>query len=643
MTTALPRRPISTRQSWGERAAVAGLLVLTAATYLWNLTISGWGNTFYAAAAQAGSQSWTAFLYGASDAAGSITVDKPPLSLWVMAASVRLFGLSPAAVLAPEVLLGVLTVAVLVATVRRRTSLGPALLAGAVLASTPVAALMFRYDNPDALLTLLLVTAAAAVLRAVEDGRTRWMLAAGALVGAAFLTKQLQAFLVLPAFALAYLVAAPVSLGRRIRDGLLAVGAMIVTGGWWVAIVELVPATARPYVGGSRTNSFLELTFGYNGFGRLDGQETASSGAVHLRGVSGVLRLLEPAFAGQFSWLAPAAVLGTIAVLWSVRGRPRTDPMRADLLLWSTWFGVTWLTFSLMAGIFHAYYTVALAPAIAALVGLAGGALWRARAARAARTALAACLVATGAWSAHLAHRSPQWLPWLGPVVVAATVVAALALVWPRASRLRWWPPAGAAAALGLAAVLAGPLAATATTLTLVHTGPVVAAGPVATSGVIRTVAASAGSRERQSIRDLLGPTGGSAGPGVLGLGGLVHVSRPNPALIALVSADAADYRWVAASVGSTIAARYQLATGSSVMPVGGFSGSDPSPTLAAFQADVAARRIHWFIGSSAFVGQHGGARTSQQIASWVQTTFPPRNVDGVQLYDLSRGIPVGR
>lgn len=242
--------PVATRARW-ERPALAGLLIVTAVLYLWGLSASGWANSFYSAAVQAGSESWTAFLYGASDAAGSITVDKPPASLWVMALSVRLFGLSSWSILVPQALMGVATVGVLYASVRRAFSAQAALLAGAALALTPVAALMFRFDNPDALLLLLLTGAVAAVLRAVEGPRTtRWMVLAGALVGVAFLTKQLQAFLVLPSLALMFLWAAPVGIGRRIRDSLLGLAAMVVAGGWWVALVEMVPASMRPYVGG---------------------------------------------------------------------------------------------------------------------------------------------------------------------------------------------------------------------------------------------------------------------------------------------------------------------------------------------------------------------------------------------------------
>ena len=266
------------RQRW-ERPALAVLLLVTGALYLWDLSASGWANSFYSAAVQAGSESWKAFLFGASDAAASITVDKPPASLWVMALSVRVFGLSSWSILVPQALMGVATVGLVYSSVRRYFSAQAGLIAGAVLALTPVAALMFRFNNPDALLVLLLTGAVVATLRAIENGRTRWMVLAGVLVGLGFLTKQLQAVLVLPGIAAVYLIAAPVSLWRRIRDGLIAVGAMLLSAGWWVAIVELTPAADRPYVGGSTDNSFLNLTFGYNGFGRIFGRERQPTSA----------------------------------------------------------------------------------------------------------------------------------------------------------------------------------------------------------------------------------------------------------------------------------------------------------------------------------------------------------------------------
>src|SRR3954447_1996827 len=256
-----------------QRGLAALLLVGTGALYLFGLDRNGWGNSFYSAAAQAGSKSWTAMFFGSSDAANFITVDKAPAALWVMDVSVRLFGLNPWSVLVPEALAGVGSVGLLYATVRRAARPGAGLLAGAVLDTTPVAALMFRFNNPDALLMLLLIGSAYAVTRAVESGQTRWLVLAGSLVGFGFLAKMLQALLVLPALGLTYLLAGPPPLRRRIVQLLAGAGAMVVSAGWWVAAVQLWPASSRPYIGGSQDNSIWNLMFGYNGFGRLTGDE----------------------------------------------------------------------------------------------------------------------------------------------------------------------------------------------------------------------------------------------------------------------------------------------------------------------------------------------------------------------------------
>src|SRR6266545_3030415 len=321
------------------RPALLLLLTATGVLYLWGLGASGWANSFYSAAAQAGSVSWKAFFYGSSDAANSITVDKTPASVWVMALSARIFGVNAWSILVPQALMGVGTVGVLYGTVRRWFSPGAALLSGAVLAVTPVAALMFRFNNPDALLTLLLTLGGYATVRALEQASTRWLVVAAACVGFGFMTKMLQALLVVPAFAVAYLLAAPAPARRRVRQVLLAGLGLLVSAGWWVAVVELVPAAYRPYIGGSQTNSILELALGYNGLGRLTGNETGSVG-------------------GQIAWLLPAALILLAAGLWFTRRAPRTDRVRAAFVLWGGWLLVTVAAFSQMQGIFHPYYTV---------------------------------------------------------------------------------------------------------------------------------------------------------------------------------------------------------------------------------------------------------------------------------------------
>ncbi len=258
------------------RPALAGLLLATALLYLVGLDRNGWGNEFYAAAVQAGSKSWKAFLFGSLDSSNFITTDKPAGFLWVTELSVRVFGLNYWSLLVPQALAGVATAGVLYTTVRRWFGPSAGLVAAAVMALAPVAALMFRFDDPDAMLTLMITLAGYAMTRAIESGRTRWVALAGVFLGAGFLCKFMAAFMVLPALALAYLWAGPPRLGRRIGQLLLGGGALVVTAGWWIALVLLTPAADRPFVGSSTNNNILNLILGYNGFGRLTGNESGS-------------------------------------------------------------------------------------------------------------------------------------------------------------------------------------------------------------------------------------------------------------------------------------------------------------------------------------------------------------------------------
>jgi 4-amino-4-deoxy-L-arabinose transferase-like glycosyltransferase len=617
------------------------LLVATAALYLWGLGASGWANSFYSAAAQAGSASWKAFFFGSSDAGNSITVDKTPLALWPMALSVRVFGLSSWSILVPQALEGVGAVWLLHNTVRRTTgSAVAAVIAGATMALTPVAVLMFRFDNPDAMLVLLLVGSAYATLRAVEAtthpdeaaGRrpARWLAFAGVLVGLAFLAKMLQAFLVLPALVVVYAVFAAVTWRRKLLHLLGAFAGLVVAAGWWIAIVMLWPAASRPYVGGSQHNSILELTLGYNGFGRLDGSETGSVGGARFGGggqwgATGLLRMFGAEVGTQVAWLLPAALVLGVAALVLARGERL---LRAGLTLWLGWLLVTGLTFSLMAGIFHPYYTVALAPAIGALVGTSAWFLWERRDSLVASGVLGFTVALTTALAFELLARDSSWNPWLRYVVAVVGFSAALLIVG--AAHLSHRLATGVAA-LALVAVLAGPTAYSVATAATPHTGSIPSAGP---SGA----GATGGGPMGGGFGGLHGapPAGVPSRNGTTanGAGGLLDGSTPSSALTALLDSDASSYTWVAAAVGSNSAAGYQLATQHPVMSIGGFNGSDPSPTLAQFKAWVAAGRIHYFIAGAA-AGQTGG-ETASQITSWVESTFTATTVGGVTVYDLT-------
>ena len=359
------------------RPGLWALLLTAAFLYLWGLSRNGWGNDFYAAAVQSGTKSWKALLFGSLDPGNSITVDKPPAAMWVMALSGRLFGFGSLSMLVPEALMGVASVALVYAAVRRWSGPAAGLLAGGALALTPVAALMFRFNNPDALLVLLLVVAAYCTVRATENGSGRWLALSGVAIGFGFLAKLLQAFLVLPALGLVFLVAAPIALRHRIVKLFGALVAMVISGGWFVALVSLWPSASRPYIGGSTNNSLWELALGYNGLGRVLGGE-GNGGGGGPGGGGGNSRVRRqhrhhPAvrrFLRHRDLLAAARGadrLGCGPVV--TRRTPRTGRTRASLILWGGWLLVTGIVFSFMQGTIHPYYTIALAPAVAALIG----------------------------------------------------------------------------------------------------------------------------------------------------------------------------------------------------------------------------------------------------------------------------------
>jgi 4-amino-4-deoxy-L-arabinose transferase-like glycosyltransferase len=670
------------------RPGLVGLLVATGVLYVWGLGSSGWANAFYSAAVQAGSSSWKAMFFGSFDASSFITVDKPPAALWVMDVSARIFGVNAWSILVPQAVEGVAAVGVLVVTVRRRFGAGAGLLAGGVLACTPVAALMFRFNNPDALLVLCLVGCTYLVVRALEDGRSRWLVGAGVLVGVGFLTKMGQALLVVPGFGVVYLVCGPLRWRRRVVQLAAAGVAIVVSAGWWVTAVTLIPAGDRPYIGGSTDNSLLNLIFGYNGFGRLTGHETGSVGGgvgangVGMWGKTGLTRLFGTDMGTQISWLLPAALILLVVVVWLTRRFPRTDTARSQTLLWGTWLIVTGLTFSLGKGIIHPYYTVALAPAVGALVGIGAVALWRTRSSLFSRTALAVVVLVTALWARHLMGWSPSYHPWLRDLVLVLGVVVALGLLVPvsRLGRVARWSGVLAVAALVVGGT--GPLAWSLDTASTPHSGAIPSAGPAVTTGTnggpgrgfggggARPGAGGGfgaggfggggfgGQRNGQGLGNGQGlpgggnpfagggPFAGRGGGGGGAGGGLLQAATPSAAVTAALRTDASSYTWVAATVGAESASGYQLAAKEPVMAIGGFNGTDPAPSLARFEQLVAQGRIHYFIGgglgAGAFAGlfsaggSSGSSNDASQIQQWVEQHYTATTIGGTTMYDLT-------
>jgi 4-amino-4-deoxy-L-arabinose transferase-like glycosyltransferase len=614
-----------------DRGLLGLLLGGTAALYLWGLAASGWANQFYAAAGLAGSTSWKAFLFGSLDGSNFITVDKPPASLWVIDLSMRLFGVNSWSLLVPQALEGVAAVALLYAAVRRVAGPNAGLLAGAILATTPVATLMFRYDNPDALLVLLLVGSAYATVRALEHGRMRWLVLAGTLVGFAFLTKMLQAVLVVPGLAAAYAVAAPVTPGRRARHLLAAGAALVVSAGWWVALVELWPAGSRPYIGGSNGNSILELIFGYNGVGRLTGSSNnGSPGGGGTGGFSsgqtGLGRLFGSEMGSQISWLLPAALVALVGVLWVRRGRLRTDGLRASGIVWGGWLLVTAGLFSFASGIIHPYYTVALAPPIAALVAIGVATLWR-------HAGWIGTIVAvSAAWAFELLGRS-SWHPWLGWAVLLAGLVSVGLLLARTLTAL--------AAAAVTVTLLVAPSAYAVQTAATAHTGAIPTAGPDSGGGP----GGGFGGRALRGGGAFGGPAGApgvAGGPsragGGFGAGGLGGASTVSAALATALRTDAGSYTWVAATTGDNEASSLQLASGYPVMSLGGYNGTDPAITLAAFQRLVAEGKVHYYVADrNGFIGSTSAqSSTAYQIQQWVTSTFTAMTIGSATVYDLT-------
>ncbi|HEY8300872.1 MAG TPA: glycosyltransferase family 39 protein [Jatrophihabitans sp.] len=634
-------RPVA--RTGRENGALAGLLGLTALLYLWGLGASGYANDFYAAAVQAGTKSWTAFFFGSLDSANAITVDKPPAALWPMELSGRLFGFSSWSMLVPEALMGVAAVWVLYATVRRWFGPTAGLLAGALLAITPVAVLMFRFNNPDALMTLLIVVAAYCVTRALENASTKWLLPAGAALGFSFLAKGLQPFTVVPALAAAYLVAAPAPMRRRLLQLVAAGVAIVVAAGWWVLAVDLTPAADRPYIGGSGNNTALGLAFGYNGLSRIAG----GSGVGGFSGSSGVDRLFNSIVGGQISWLLPAALLACGAIGIAAGRAGRTDRTRAALILWGGWLLVTGTVLSFATGIIHAYYTIELAPAIAALVAIGAVVMWRRRAEPAVRVVLGAGILVTGLWSMTLLQRGSDWSPGIAVLVAIAGVLGAVAVLVPAGRALG---VAGIAA--GLVAAGGGSLAYAVDTAATAHAGSTPAAGPpVASSGFGgRPQAVTRGGMPGQLPSQMPGgmpggtppagfrPPSGSRPSGSMpagGPGGGGRQATVSSALVRLLSN--AGTTWSAATIGARSAAPLELQSGTAVIAVGGFSGSDESPTLAHFQALVKAGKVRYFISSATGGPGGAGGSSSGAISAWVQGRFTARTVGGTTVYDLTK------
>jgi len=635
-----------------ERLALGAVLLLAAILDVWQLDRIGYGNTYYAAAVRSMLTSWHAFFFNAFDAGGFVSIDKPPLGFWLQVGSAKLFGYSGLSLMLPQALAGVLSVAVLYRLVARTFGHVAGLLAALALAVMPVNVAANRNNIIDSTLVLALLLGAWAVLRAAETGRLRWLALCGVLVGLGFNIKMLEAYLVIPAFGVLYLLAAPIRWTTRVWRLVAATLVLLAVSFSWAVAVDATPASQRPYVGSSGTNSEVTLALGYNGLERLTGRiffggrgtparattpaardrsatgtagsATGTAGSAtgtgagtaaqrataggFTRGESGSpspLRLFNSALGGQVSWLLPLALLGLVAAAWRtrLRIRPRLtlDRRQQSLVLWGAWL-FTGAAFFSVAGFFHTYYMVTLAPSIAALAGIGVVALWRNYRDTGWRGwALPVVLLMTAAVQAYMLSAYPDWARWLTPLVVGLCLVAAATLVLVRLG-VRLGLRAGlAAAALGVVGLLAAPAVWAADTVATSNSGGTPTAGPRPQDGAggFPSVVTRSGRDAGASAR--YGGRGGSFGGG--------DGASANTALIRYVEAHQGNDRYLLATLNSMSAAPIIIATGKPVMALGGFSGADRIVTPSGLATFVSNGTVRYVMLNGGF-GGFGGARS---------------------------------
>ncbi len=611
----------SQRLKWSwHLSALTSILALAAILNLWGLSQNGYGNDYYAAAVKSMLGSWHNFFFVSFDPGGFVSVDKPPLGLWIQTASAAIFGYSGLSLLVPQALAGIASVAVLYHLVGRSFGRVAGLIAALVLALTPVSVAIQRSNNLDAYVVLFLLLAAWAGIVATERGSLRWLLVSGLMVGLGFNVKMLQAYMILPALYLLYLLGAPRLLSwkrRLLHLTALTVVILVVSFAWAVA-VDLTPASQRPYVGSSSQNSMLDLIINYNGLGRIEGNSLGDNarpanlpagvelpanfagggpGGVEEIGQAGVLRLFSKELAGQASWFLVLALFGLFAAAWRKGWRLPLNRTGQSLVLWGVWLGTQAIVFS-FSGFFHAYYLSMLAPQIAALVGIGLVTMWRDYRQGGWRAwLLPLALVATVAVQLVFLSNYPDWRNWL-LLAIGPGLLAAFGLMVARVVR-QFNRPAWQLGLVGIvmAALLASP---TAWALT-----PVVAQG--------NSVLPTAGPQLVETT------SSGMRMPGSGNIGGAATAK-----LVKYLEEHRQGSVYILVTSSSQGASSIIIESGLPVMALGGFIGSDLVLTLDGLKEKIANNTVRYFLLSGfEFGGGGGGANggNNTQLTSWVKQT----------------------
>ncbi len=640
-----------------------GLLALAAVLNLWDLSINGWANTYYAAAVRSMSTSWHDFLFASLDKTGLMTVDKPPLAFWVQALSVRVFGFHSLSILVPEALMGVAAVGLVYDMTRRVFGRVAGGVAGLAFALTPITVAIARHNNPDELLILCCVAALWCTVRALETGRTKWLVLTGVCVGLGFETKMGVALFVVPGIALAWMWT---RWGESWRERfvafrqLLAGGlALIVVGGAWPLLVTLTPAADRPWISGTSDNSIWSLIFGYNGLGRVSGQTGGPGGGAGggpggagnlFGGATGPFRLLQSALGDQAGWLLGFAVVAGLALLVLTRLR-RRDRRTGWLIAVGGAFACTAVVFSFASGIFHPYYVSFLAPFAAALVGAGAGlmlpsSLGGAGDGRSARVIAPLAIGAGAITELVVLGELGGVLPWAEPVLIGLAGGSAVLLAIEGAGRYR-----AIVLAVAMAALLAAPAAWAVQTVGHATSGTFPAGGPASASiggpggggptggfggggqggqggrGGRFGTAGGASSGAGPAVSQLFAPpgqsgfapsgAGGFRGGGGGGLAGGGGGFGGDSASLTAATRYAEQHGGGAIGVSSqSSAATAILSSNADVAGLGGFSGRESSVTASWIAMEVKEGRLRWVIvDGTQGAGLPGDTRTGSEIA----------------------------
>ncbi|WP_426939821.1 glycosyltransferase family 39 protein [Pseudarthrobacter sp. S6] len=606
-----------------ERPSLLALLAATAVLYLWALDANGWANPYYSAAAQAGAQDWKAFFFGSLEWGNLITVDKTPLSIWVMSISVRLFGLSSWSILVPQALMGVVTNYLTYRILRRGFGPRTALFGAAAYGTTPVVVLMSRFNNPEPLMGLLMVASVLVTLKAMESGRLRTFAFAGLLLGLGFMAKQVQALLVVPALCVAVLAFSRGRFTLRIRQLIVSAGVLVATAGAWLVAVDLTPVSQRPYIGGSVNNSAVELTMDYNGLARFaeipinaEGERASSTQDDAVQLVGGLSRLLNANFAQEIAWLLFTGIACCLVVMALNRALNLSPQQRNVAAVATLWFSTALLVLFFMGTMIHTYYTFSLGAPTALVVAVGLSSLWRLRH-RIVLRVLGAVLVGSSAYMAlRVMAYSDQWPVWVRIAVGAAGIICAILWLLPASGRRIRMVTVGVLAC----SLLTAPIAADLFTLGTPQTGTNPMSGPIGNdpNSLSRLMAALRAGEVSSTQQIAMG-------------------ALPQPAVTELLRTDTSDQQWAAATYTAQNAALYQLQSGRPIIPLGGWLGTDPAPTLARFKNLVSEHRIGYLIWQQDLLDGGELSPDTQGITEWVRNNFREQVVGGVHLYDLRR------